>query len=538
MKNKLIFLALLFFCACSQDFSEKNKYESVQDIRPVYGDAFIIANLSDASYLNPILASDSATSVINSKIFNGLIKYDKDLKIVGDLAESFEIKNNGLTILFNLRKNVKWHDGMPFTAQDVKFTYEVLVDSNTKTPYSSNFSLIKELKIIDDYTIEVIYSEPFAPNLERWGMSIIPKHIYEGQDVNNSPANRNPVGTGPYKFKSWQADQKIVLEANPDYFEGKPYINRFIVQVVPDQAVQFLELRNQSLDSVTLTPDQWDAYDSFFKHYNKYRESIFSFTYLGFNRKIEPFNDKNFIKAIQYAIDKKDIIEGVLLGTGKEAVGPYPPQSWAYNPNLEFSEYNLKKALEMLHEIGFKDLNNDGYLEYKGKPFEFTITTNQGNKQRELSAQIIQEHLKKIGIKVNIRIIEFSTFVNQYIAEREFEAVIMGWNLTLDPDQYSLWHSAQTAPREYNFLSYNNPRVDELYEKARVIFDQEERKKMYYEIQEIMVEDPPCIFLYFPDSLTALHKRFQGVKPAPAGIGYNFIEWWVPKDLTKYNFEG
>jgi peptide/nickel transport system substrate-binding protein len=142
--------------------------------------------------------------------------------------------------------------------------------------------------------------------------------------------------------------------------------------------------------------------------------------------------------------------------------------------------------------------------------------------------------LKKAQIKANIRIIEFSTFVNQYIAKRDFDAVIMGWSLAVDPDQYDLWHSAKTAAREYNFLSYSNPEVDALYEKARRVFDIERRKEMYYRVQEIMADDVPCIFLYYPETLTALHKRFKGIKPAPAGIGYNFREWWVPKRLQKY----
>ncbi|MCL2484509.1 MAG: peptide-binding protein [Endomicrobia bacterium] len=521
--------------SCSSNNSDI-EIKDLDDSAPVYGDAFIIASLSDASFLNPILASDTSSSMVLDKLFNGLVKYDKDLNLTGDLAESFEVSKDGLEIIFKLRKNVKWHDGVPFTAKDVRFTYEVLIDPNVKTPYSSNFTIIKDFQIIDDYTVKILYDKPFAPNLERWGMQIIPKHIFEGQDINTAAANRKPVGTGPYKFKSWQTDQKIVLEANPDYFEGRPYIDRYIIRIVPDQAVQFLELRKQSLDAVALTPDQWYAYDSFFKFYNKFRQPVFAFTYLGFNMKRKPFDDKNFRQAMQLAINKKDIIDGVLLGTGKEAIGPYPPQSWAFNPNIAESEYNLQKAAAMLKELGFEDIDNDGWLEYLGKKFEFTITTNQGNKQRELTAQIVQQQLKKIGIKANIRIIEFSTFVNQYIAKREFDAVIMGWSLSFDPDQFLLWHSSQTAPREYNFLSYNNPRVDRLYEKARAVFDVETRKKMYYEIQEIMAEDLPCIFLYYPDSMQAVHKRFKGIEPAPIGIMYNFIEWWVPKSQQRYFF--
>jgi peptide/nickel transport system substrate-binding protein len=531
--KKTIFVLLYFLFSCSTQTNNEIKMSGENN---KYGDAFMTADLSDASYLNPILASDVSSAQLNNMIFNGLIKYDKDLKITGDLAESFEVLDGGLVLIFHLRKNVVWHDGKPFSAKDVEFTYQTLIDPQTKTPYSSMFLLVKQFIVIDDYTIKIVYDKPFAPNLESWGMGIIPKHIFEGQDVNVAAANRKPIGTGPYKFLSWDSDQKIILKANDEYFEGKPFIEYFVVRIVPDQSVQFLELRNQSLDAVALTPDQWNAYDSFFKHYDKFRQSMFSVTFLGFNMQIKPFDDKRFRLAIQYAINKSDIVKGVLLGFAKEANTPFPPQSWAANPNIAKSQYDPQRALAMLKEIGFEDLDNDGWLEYKGKTFSFTITTNQGNKQRELAAQIVQENLKKIGIKTNIRIIEFSTFVNQYIAKRDFDALIMGWNLTLDPDEHDLWHSSQIGERQYNFLSYKNERVDELFVYARTVFDMKKRKEAYYKIQEIMQDDPPCIFLYFPDSLEAVHKRFEGIEEAPAGIYHNFIKWYVPKAEIMYSF--
>lgn len=537
MKSKVLLFLFLFVSACSRDGANPRDGFRAASGQPVYGDAFVTAIPNDASYLNPVLASDAPTGFVNAMIFNGLLKYDENLNIACDLAESFTVSDDGLEIMFRLRKDIRWHDGQPFSAKDVKFTYDVLVDSNTKTPHSSYFMLIKKLEVIDDYTVKVYYERPYAPVLQSWGMAILPEHVFRGQDFHEASANRKPVGTGPYKFESWQTDQKIVLSANDDYHQGKPYISKYIIRIVPDPSAQFLELRRQSLDYITLTPDQWNAYHSFFKHYDKYRTPSFSFTFLGFNRLRKPFDDKNFLKAVGLAVNKKDVIDGVLLGTGTEINGIYPPQSWAYNKDLPRSEYNPRKAAGILETMGFKDIDGDGYLEYNGKSFGFTITTNQGNKQRELTAEIIQQQLKKIGLKANIRIIEFGTFINQYIANRDFDAVIIGWSTTPDPDQYSLWHSKLTAPRQYNFLSYDNPEVDKLLEDARSTFDAEKRKRMYYEIQEIMYEDPPCLFLYCADSLSALHKRFEGVENYPIGIGYDFHKWWTPENKTKYYFQ-
>ncbi len=454
-----------------------------------------------------------------------MLKYDKDLNLVCDLADSFTVSPDGLEIKFILKKNILWHDGKPFTVQDVKFTFDKLISPETRTPFSSDYLAVKEFKVIDDYSFIVKYSVPFAPILESWCIGIIPKHIFENQNINTSEYNRKPVGTGAYIFKKWITDQKIILQANPNYYEGKPKIENYLFRVIPDQSVQFLELRTQSLDELSLLPDQWNAYDSFFKNYNKFRYPSFSFTFLGFNLEREPYSNIKFRQAIAYAINKEDIIDGVLLGMAKSAEGIFPPQSWAYK-EINSYKYSPDKAVKILQEIGFsKDI--DGYMKYKNKNFEINIITNQGNKTRELTCQIIQEQLKKIGLKVNIRILEWSTFINQYVNKKNFDALVLGWNTAVDPDQYLLWHSSQCNPGQYNFMSYKNKEVDALFVKARTTFDKDKRKKYYHKIQDIMKEDPPCIFLYFPENLVCINKRVKGVQLAPAGIGWNFHKWSI-----------
>ncbi len=522
-KNAIFIFILLFIFSCSGSKTSLNQNN---------GDMFVTSLNGDASYLNPLLAADTSSAEINAFIFNGLLKYDKDLNLVCDLAESFKITDNGLTVLFKIKKNIKWHDGVPFTSKDVEFTYKKLIDPQTRTPFSSDYLLVKKFNILDDYSFSVSYDKPFAPILESWGIGIIPEHLFKNEDINTSKYNRQPVGTGPYIFKQWKTDQKIELKANPDYFEGKPKIAACLFRIIPDQAVQFLELRNESIDQISLTTDQWNAYNVFFKHYDKYRYPSFSFTFLGFNLQKEPFKNIKFRQAINYALNKKDIIEGIFSGMAKEATGIFPPNSWAYK-KIESYEYNPGKALALLKEIGFSS-GKDGYLYYNNTPFEITVITHQGNKARELSAQIIQEQLKQIGLKINIRILEWSTFINQYVNEKNFDALILGWSTAVDPDQYSLWHSEQTQKGQYNFMSYKNNEVDKLLIKARGSFNKNERIKMYHKIQDIMREDPPCIFLYYPDNMVAVHKRFKGVELAPAGIGWNFRQWYVDKKNIKY----
>jgi len=523
---------------------------NVEKTNPSYGDAYVSALLGDATYLNPILATDSASATINGLVYNGLVKYDKDIHIVGDLAESWEIKNGGLEIVFKLRKNVYWHDGKPFTSADVKFTYEKLKDPTVKTPYSADYMLVRKVSTPDPHTFRVFYKKPFAPALESWGIGIIPKHIFStSQEFNSHPANRNPIGTGPYRFREWKTDEKIVLDYYSNYFEGRtsrnlgkgrlyPYIDRCIYRIIPDQAVQFLELRNGSLDSIGLSPDQYFAYDEFFIEYNKFKYPSFSYTYLGYNLRNPLFRSKKVRQAIAHAINKNDIINGVLLGLGCPATGPFPPTSWAYNPNIKDYEFNPEKAKKMLKEEGWEDIDGDGILEKKenGKllKFQFTILTNQGNKSRELCAQIIQHCLKKVGIRVDIRIIEWSSFIQHFVRPRNFDAVILGWSLSRDPDQYIIWHSSQIDEDKYNFVTYINPKVDKLLEKGREVFNQEERKNIYWEIHRILHEDQPYCFLYYPEALVAVHKRFIGPQVAPLGLGWNFIYWYVPEKLQRY----
>ncbi len=495
-----------------------------------------VGSLADAKRLIPLLASDSASGEISSWIYNGLTKYDKNIKVIGDLAESWEISPDGLTIIFHLRKNVYWHDGKEFTSNDVVFTYETIIDPKIPTPYSSIYGPVEKVEALDKYTVKVIYKEPYAPALESWGMGIIPKHVLDGKDITDEFYNRHPIGTGPYKLKEWITGQKIVLEAFDKYFEGRPNIDRYISRVIPDPATMFLELKFGGIDFMGLTPPQYKLQansDLFKKYFQKFRYPSFGYTYLGYNLLDNRFSDKRVRQAITYAIDKKAIIAGVLLGFGNPCTGPFPPESWAYNPNVKDFEYNPKKALQLLKEAGWT-LGKDGLLTKNGEPFKFTVLINQGNEARLKTAQIIKENLKKIGIDMNIKVLEWQTLLHEFIDKKRFEAVIMGWALSRDPDIYDIWHSSKTREGEFNFISYKNEEVDQLLLEGRRTFDFKKRKKIYHRIHEILAEEQPCTFLYVPDALPVLHKRFKGVEKAPIGIWYNFIHWYVPKNKIEW----
>jgi len=541
MKGKFsTFLALLLslalFASCDSN-PEQRPAPARGAATPAYGDSLVDGTIGEPSNLIPILAADSASHGVAGLIYNGLLKYDKNLTLVGDLAKSWEVSNDGLTITFHLRTGVKWHDGRDFTSRDVLYTYRVTIDPKTPTAYAEDFKQVMKAEAPDPYTFRVRYEKPFAPAIASWTSAILPAHLLEGKDITKSPLSRAPVGTGPYRLKEWVAGQKVVLESFHNYFEGRPFIDRYVYRIIPDSSTMYMELKSGGLDMMSLTPVQYQRQTGapeFKERFNKYRYPASAYTYLGYNLRHPLFKDKRVRQALTSAINKEEIIQGVLLGMGQIAHGPYKPGTWAYAAKVKEFPYNPAKARELLAAAGWKQRNSEGTLVKDGRPFRFTILTNQGNSERLKAAQIIQQRLKAVGIEVKIRVVEWASFLSQFIDPGNFEAVILGWTITPEPDLFDVWHSSKTGPKELNFIGFKNSEVDRLIEQGRGTFDVEIRKKCYYRIQEILAEEQPYTFLYVPDALPVVSARFHGIEPAPAGISYNFIEWYVPKAEQVY----
>lgn len=504
---------------------------------PTYGDTLLMGSIGEPSNLLPVLASDSASSDINGLVYNGLLRYDKNLQLEGELARSWAIAPDNLSITFHLREDVRWHDGHPLTAEDVLFTYRLLIDPAVPTAYADRYLQVVKAEAPDPYTFRVTYAQPLASALISWMFPIHPKHLLEGQDVTKSPLARAPVGTGPYRFVEWKSGEKVVLEANPDYFEGQPYIHRVVYRIIPDPSTMFLELRSGGVDFMPLTPLQYARQTdtlAFKRRFEKYRYLDFAYTYLGFNLRRPLFQDVRVRRALAHALNKQELVDGVLLGLGTEATGPYKPGTWPYNPHVRRYDYDPAEARRLLAEAGWHDSNGDGILDRDGRPFTFTIVTSQGNDARTKSGEIIQRRLQEVGVSVKLRVIEWASFIKEFINPGDFDATILGWTIPPDPDAYSVWHSSKTGVGELNFVGFKNAEVDRLLDEGKHTLDQQQRKRIYDRFQEILAEQQPYIFLYIPDSLPVVAKRFHGIEPAPTGIMHNFIHWYVPRDQQKY----
>jgi len=503
---------------------------------PETGGSLVEAMLGEPSNLISMLATDSSSHAVASQVFVGLVKYNKDIELVPYAAESFSVENGGKLLKFKLREDIYWFDGVQLTAEDVEFTYNLMIDPETPTAYATNFKVVKEFRRTGKFTIEVEYGEPYAKALITWAMDILPKHAMEGEDLLNTKYSREPLGAGPYKLKEWVAGSQVVLEANPDFFEGKPFLDQVVYRIIPDLSTQFLEMKAGNLDAMDLTPLQylyqtsglgWDF------SFNKFEYLASGYTFLGFNMKHPFFQDVRVRRAIDHAIDRREIVKGVLYGLGEAANGPYKPGTWQYNEDVVPRDFNIAKALQLLAEAGWTDTDGDGVLDKDGVPFAFSIITNQGNTQRIKTGVILQQRLRDVGIVVDLRTVEWAAFIKEFVDKGRFDAIILGWNIMQDPDIYSVWHSSMAVDGGLNFTRYTNNELDDLLVRGRKLVELDDRKPIYDRVQQILHDEVPYCFLYVPKSLPIVQARVQNIKAAPAGIAYNFTKWWIPKSLQR-----
>ena len=539
MKTLYPLFLLLLLAACGKPTTTPQTLDLDKNYPPIAGGTMIDAMVGEPSGLITMIAGESAASAIAGNIFNKLLKYDKNLDIKGELAASWVVSADQKTITFKLKPDMKWADGKPLTSADVLFTWQLVTDDKTRSPYADDYKLITKATTPDPLTFEVTYKAPYAPALESWAsLQIMPKHLLLGKDIHKTAFARNPVGSHYYKLENWRSGERLILTRNENSVLGQAKIDRLISRIIPDLSAQFLEFMAGNIDNMGLDPIKYSriipARPDLQQKINLYKELGNSYTYLGFNLKHKPFDDVRVRRAINLAIDKQEIIDGVLLGLGINIASPYKPGTRWSNPALTPTGYDPVMAKALLKEAGYEDHDGDGILDRDGKPLAFEILTNQ-NKEREKSAVLIQRRLKDIGIDVQIRSLEWASFIGRFIKTGDFDVVVLGWSLGLDPDQFSIWHSSQQEPGKFNFIGYNNPKVDHLLEQGRLELNPEKRMKIYHEFARLLQLDSPIVFLSAGYGLSAISKRVKGIdNPAPpAGIGHNTEEWYIPEPLRR-----
>lgn len=457
-------------------------------------------------------------------------------------------------LLFHLRPGVEFHDGHRFDANDVKFTYEAIMNPKNLSPRISDYEPVKGVDVIDPLTVRIVYKRLYSPAVGTWSMGILPEHLLNAQalekealrtgkaphafSMRQSSFNRHPVGCGPFKFREWKSDQYIALDRFDGYWEGPANYKRYIFRVIPDLLTQEMEFYAGTIDSYGVQPHQVKRLQKD-PRYQNFSGTAFGYTYIGYNLRRKPFDDPRVRRALGMAIDVDKIIRYVLYGQGEKITGPFVKQTDFYNHAIEPPAYDPQGALKLLEAAGWKR-NPAGRLEKDGQPFQFTLITNSGNDLRKAVLAIAQDAWKQIGIEVRTDLLEWSVFIQERVNKADFDALILGWQMGIDPDLYQIWHSSQTNPFQLNFVGFKNTAADDLIIRIRQEYDHGRQVEYCRKLHEIIAREQPYTFLYVGKWTAVLDKRivlktvddagnvrYAKIKPTKTGNYSFYFNKWV-----------
>ncbi|RSK29276.1 peptide-binding protein [Bacillus sp. HMF5848] len=483
---------------------------------PTQGGDLIVGSTGEPTLFNPYYSTDTSSSDIEALVYDALVSSDENFNPTMALAESVDMSEDGLTYTVKIKQGVKFHDGEELNADDVVFSYGIPKSPDYVGERGSQFELVEAVNKIDDYTVEFKLSAPDITFLPI-GLSyaILPEHILKDVpigELGEHEFNKNPIGTGPFKFVEWVAGQYVKVERFDDYFQGAPYLDTITYKIIPDGNALIAQLQAGDIAFAQVPNSDISTVREWVDSKGLKIESGLSlaYTYLGYNQRNELFQDTRVRQALTMAVDRQAIVDNVLNGEGAIADVPESPISWAYNDDVKKWPYDPEQAKALLAEAGWADTDGDGILDKDGKKFSFTTKTNQGNKLREDIVVILQQQFKEIGIEMTPEIVEWSAFIEQISAPNwNYDALVLGWSLSTFPDQYDIFHSAQRE-EGLNFVWYSNTEADALMEKARSLLDTEEYKNTYGEIYKIIAEDQPYTFLYYPNDHYAMPANMKG----------------------------
>ncbi len=469
-------------------------------------------------------------------------------------------------IVFHLRPGVQFHDGHLLEADDVRFTYAAIMDPSNLSPRTSDYEPVKTVEVIDPLTVRIVYKRLYSPAIGTWQMGILPEHLLnrealrqealargldpESFSVRDSNFNRRPVGCGPFRFREWQSDQYITLDRFEEYWEGPPNYRTFAYRIIPNVLTQEMEFYAGTVDSYSVQPFQVARLrdDPRFQNFSGL---AFGYTYIGYNMRREPFNDWRVRLALGMAIDVDKIIAYVLHGQGERITGPFPKQTDFYDNTILPVPYDPQGALQLLEEAGWKR-NAQGWLEKNGRRLSFTLITNSGNDIRKSILTIAQDAWKQIGIDVSTDLLEWSVFIQERVNKLDFDAIVLGWSMGIDPDLYQIWHSSQTNPNQLNFVAFKNQAADDLIIKIRQEYNHQKQVADSHRLHAIIAEEQPYTFLYVGKWTAVLDKRiviktidtegqtvFERIRPTQTGnFMFYFNKWIKLPDVPVFNAEG
>lgn len=517
---------------------------------PAHGGEYVEGTVGTPHFVNPVLVSaNDADLDIIKLVFSGLMKTDVDGELVPDLAESYEISEDGMTYAFRLRGDVQWHDGTIFLARDVVFTIEAIKNEAWNSPLHKRFKNAL-VETPDDSTVVFTLSEPFAPFLSMLTIGIIPEHLWQDirpENASRAELNVKPMGTGPYMFKNFTMDKKgairsYTLVANEKYYSQKPYISSITLRYYQDFAEAAEAYMARKTDSLSFLPLEFREDVEEMQTSNIYTMRLPQYTAIFFNQgKNEFLGSKSIRQALAFAVDRARILRETLGDNGAPVYGPIPPGFTGFHPEIKKYSIDQDAADALLTEAGWdiaapdnirtKDLPDpENKDEEIATPLAVTLTTVDTQENMAV-AQIVKQNWESIGIKTELEIVPSSKIQQEKIRTHEYEALLYGEILGQDPDPFPFWHSSQAHESGLNLAAFNNRRVDELLEGARSTTDPDERARMYVEFQDLLAEDVPAIFLYSPTYTYAVSGKVKGIETktiySPADRFSDISFWYI-----------
>ncbi len=508
------------------DLQEKAA-ETLEAFRGTSAGSRIIREWTESSAAFEVTVTGDADSFL--KELEKFLSTKTDLKARAAIVQTDQFLAEP-EVIFSLRDDVRWHDGKPFTSRDVAFTYRAIMNDATASPRKPDFLYILRLETPDAHTVRVVYRKPYSPALSSWMIGILPAHILEGKPpewwaVN---FNRNPVGTGPFRFDKWKTNEYLRVTRNPDYFNAPgPWLDSMVFRVLPDQLALRLAFETRQVDFWSVDPWAVGHFEKD-KRFDLFSSPSSSYTYVGWNLRRNIFQDERVRRALAHAVNVPEMIKYILYGHGVQSTGIFTPKMWFFDQNVHPFAYDPEKARQLLAEAGWKP-GKDGILEKDGQRFSFTLITNNGNEIRRDIATLVQDDLKKLGIEVKIELYEWAVFLKNFINKGSFDAMVLGWALGPDYDQYQIWHSSQSNPEQLNVVNYNNPEVDKLLVDIREEYRRDKIIALAGLMQTTIYRDQPYLFLYVPEGTSVMWKDSYRIR-RPDGKG----EWVdTPVEMTK-----
>ncbi len=483
-----------------------------------YGGTAVLRIQGEITTLNPFFGGDTIIGQVGAFTAERLVMLNADSEYEGQLATDWSVSEDGLEYTFNLRDDVTWHDGEHFTADDVIFSFELLMNPEAAVPARSNFLIAGEpieMEKVDDYTVKMIVPELFAPVLTSVArLPVAPKHILQDinpSDLDTSDWGEEPIHTGPFKFDEYRAGEYIRLVRHDDYWGGKPYLEEVVLRIIPDMSATTVALESDQVYFSDVPPDVFQRLEQE-GNMHTFTATSGNVQFLSMNNLVWPFTDVRVRKAINHVINREAIAQHAFLGYAQPAENFMVPTDMYYNEDvLVRYEFDPDRARELLEEAGFEP-GSDGIMVKDGQKLEFELIITQGNAQREQAALIIQSDFEEAGISVVPRTMEWSAQVGILTAGNdppEYETMIMGNTLGPDPDRYHAVYGPSQYLVGFNYLAYLNDEVEDLFQLGRVTVEEDERQAIYEDLQRIITDDAPVGWLWYAETLYAYSPKLR-----------------------------